>query len=113
MINYMQYENILSTYFLQATSLQKVRHGCLQRLQQQAGHAARAVQQTSEVSHDDDDDDDIDDNDDQGVPVLPRWDVPAVSRRQHLQQRWVVFCVQKMQRYTLIGLQLQLILLGK
>ena len=61
-------------YFLQATSLQKVRHGCLQRLQQQAGHAARAVQQTSEVSLDDDDDDDDndDDNDDQGVPVLPR-----------------------------------------
>ena len=65
------------------------------------------------MSHDDDDDDDIDDNDDQGVPVLPRWDVPAVSRRQHLQQRWLVVCVQKMQRYTLIGLQLQLILLGK
>ena len=63
-------------YFLQATSLQKVRHGCLQRLQQQAGHAARAVQQTSEVSHDDDynddDNNDNDDNDDQGVPVLPR-----------------------------------------
>ena len=96
-----------------------MRHGCLQRLQQQAGHAARAVQQTSEVSHDadddddDDNDDDDDDNDGQGVPVLPRWDVPAVSRSQHLQQRWVVICVQKMQRYTLIGLQLQLILLGK
>ena len=50
-------------YFLQATSLQKVRHGCLQWLQQQAGHAARAVQQTSEVSHDDDDDVGNDDDD--------------------------------------------------
>ena len=50
-----------------------MRHGCLQRLQQQAGHAARAVQQTSEVSHDDDYNyDDDDDNDDQSVPVLPR-----------------------------------------